>query len=64
MAKNQHFYRRKKIPVSIPSTRYPFTKRTVSISFRHTRSWLLIDGRMRSRSRLSLVHETGRLHFL
>ena len=40
------------------------TKRAVSTFFRRARSFLLIDWRMRNRSRLSLVHETGRLHFL
>ena len=43
---------------------YSSTKRAVSTFFRRARSFLLIDWRMRNRSRLSLVHETGRLHFL
>ena len=40
------------------------TKWAVSTFFRRARSFLLIDWRMRKRSRLSLVHETGRLYLL
>ena len=40
------------------------TKRAVSTFFHRARSFLLIDWRMRNRSRLLLVHETGRLYFL